>query len=161
MISEVISKSITSALLAPLVVGIIYISYQFSAKKEVEFGDLFIGFRQNTVQIIIYGFITTALIQAGLEINMLIGMYLSFAFFIGLPIVFFENTSAIEGIRKSFSLVHANFITVLVLWLLAGIIACAGFLFCLVGVLFTFPFFFTARYSIYSAICGAPYEVKS
>ena len=66
-----------------------------------------------------------------------------------------------KGIRKSFSLVHANFITVLVLWLLAGIIACAGFLFCLVGVLFTFPFFFTARYSIYSAICGTPYEVKS
>ncbi len=59
---------------------------------------------------------------------MLIGMYLSFAFFIGLPIVFFENTSAIEGIRKSFSLVHANFITVLVLWLLAGIIASAGFI---------------------------------
>ena len=74
---------------------------------------------------------------------------------------FFENTSAIEGIRKSFSLVHANFITVLVLWLLAGIISSAGVLFCLVGVLFTFPFFFTARYSIYSAICGAPYEVKS
>ena len=43
-------------------------------QKEVEFGDLFIGFRQNTVQIIIYGFITTALIQAGLEINMLIGI---------------------------------------------------------------------------------------
>ena len=161
MISEVISKSITSALLAPLVVGIIYISYQFSAKKEVEFGDLFIGFRQNTAQIIIYGFITTALIQAGLEINMLIGMYLSFAFFIGLPIVFFENTSAIEGIRKSFSLVHANFITVLVMWLLAGIIAGIGILFCGIGILFTFPFFFTARYSIYSAICVAPYEVKS
>ena len=32
---EVISKSITSALLAPLIVGIIYISYQFNAKKEV------------------------------------------------------------------------------------------------------------------------------
>ena len=108
-------------------------------------------------KIIIYGFITTALIQAGLEINMLIGMYLSLLFH-RITDCIFENTSAIEGIRKSFSLVHANFITVLVLWLLAGIIASAGVLFCLVGVLFTFPFFFTARYSIYSAICGAPYK---
>ena len=93
-----ISKSITSALLAPLVVGIIYISYQFNAKKEVEFSDLFIGFRQIPHKSLFMDSFTGSIQLAQ---KSCIDWHLSFHFH-RITGVFLKNTSAIKALENHF-----------------------------------------------------------
>lgn len=150
-------------LLTPLYVGFLYILQKANFGKTVAFSDLFIGFRQNTGQIILYAFLSGLLAIFALGLSALLCFmpffFIAPFFLIGLPVVFFENTTAMAALKKSFSIAGKNYGTFLGVTVVAILFSVTGALLCGVGVIATFPFIFSAAYSTYCAYCGAPRQI--
>ena len=148
------------ALLYPLNAGLMYIAHKYNFRKQIDISDLFIGFRQNTMNLILYGAMVTLLATIGLYLCVLPGIYIYIASFIGLPIIFFENKTAVDALKKSFSITNSNFGIFLGAILLSWLISVSGIILCCVGILLTMGFNMSVKYSLYSAFCGTPYELN-
>ena len=61
-----LASLISGALLYPLTAGLIYINHKNNTKQNIEISDLFIGYKQNTVNLILYGLIISILAAIGL-----------------------------------------------------------------------------------------------
>lgn len=159
-ILEILVSGIAGAILTPLVAGLIYIVHKANRKMSIGFGDLFIGYKQSTTNLIVFGFFYAIFFTIGWHLYKLPAIYIAIICFITLPIIFFENKNPLEAVRQSLTIAHANFINILSIWLIAGIIGISGGLLCCIGIIFTFPFFYSAQYSTYCAYCGTPYEIN-
>lgn len=159
-ISQSSISFITGLLLFPLYAGFIYMVHKANSQQELSFSDLFIGYRQNTAQIILYGFISQILISIGLVLCVIPGILLAATLFIGLPIVFFENKTAIQALQKSFEIGKENLGTLLGITIVAYLIGISGVLLCCIGLLASIPFIYAAMYSAYCAYVGTPSEIK-
>lgn len=155
-----LASVISGAILYPLSAGLVYITHKNNTQQSIEFSDLFIGYRQNTVNLILYGLIISILASIGTLLCVLPGIYVYIVGFVGLPIVFFGNKTVSEGLNLSFSTTNNNFGLVLVVAILGFLISISGFLLCIIGAIFTLPFVYTLSYSLYCALFGTPYEVN-
>ena len=169
-----LSSTLFGALIYPLTAGILYINYKYNSKKEINVDDFFIGYRQNTKNIIIYGFLITVVVSGIITLfkliagpsfifsflAILISIYISIITFLGLPIVFFENALPKDAIKKSMETVNQNFSVIFITLILALLIAFSGFLICCIGIFLTAGFIYSVQYSTYCAYCGTPYEVN-
>lgn len=144
----------------PLYAGFMYMVHKANIKQEASFSDLFIGYRQNTLQIILYGFLSQLLISIGLLLCVVPGIILASLLFMGLPVVFFENKSAVQGLQKSFEIAKKNFGIFLGVAVLAFLIGISGILLCCIGLLASWPFIGAAMYSTYCAFSGTPHQVE-
>lgn len=146
-------------LLAPLYVGLIYIVNKFNTKSQIEFSDLFIGYRQNFVNILIYSILSGIIssIAAALCFFPLIFVYPFLL--LGYPILLFENASATEALGKSFNIAKENYAVFLLVTLLGGIISIAGIILCGIGIILTAPFIMIVMYSTYCAFLGKPRQI--
>ncbi|WP_299177185.1 beta-carotene 15,15'-monooxygenase [uncultured Chryseobacterium sp.] len=152
-------SSLFTLLLAPLYVGLIYIINKYNTKNTVEFTDLFIGYRQNFVNIIIYALI--------MEIVLWISFFLCFIpfffvlpfFLIGYPVLLFENASAIDAISKSFNIAKENYGTFLGASFIGIILSFCGVFACCIGLIITMPFIMAVMYSTYCAFLGKPRQI--
>ena len=151
---------IFGALLYPLNAGLMYIAHKYNFKKQIDISDLFIGYRQNTINLITYGAVVTLLATIGIYMCILPGIYIYIASFIGLPIIFFENKTAIDALKKSFSITNSNFGIFLGVVILSWLISGSGIMICCIGILLTMGFNMSVKYSLYSAFCGTPYELN-
>ena len=70
---------------------------------------MFIGYKQNTVNIMLYGFVISVLASIGSFFCLLPGLYIYIVGFVGLPIVFFGNKNVSEGLSLSFNATNDNF----------------------------------------------------
>jgi uncharacterized membrane protein len=152
-------SSIIGILLFPLYAGFMYMVHKASQNKEVAVNDLFFGYRQNTLQFILYGILSSMIISLGLLFCLVPGVILGAMLFIALPVMLFENKNAIQGIQKSFEISKNHLGTFLGFSIVAFLITISGFLLCCIGYIATAPFIYAAMYSAYSAYCGNPYEV--
>lgn len=159
ILSMVIS-SIFGALLFPLSAGLIFIAHKFNSKQNIDISDLFIGYKQNTVNLVLYGLLMSVITTIGFYMCILPGIYLSIVGIIGLPIIFFENKTPVEALKKALNITNSDFGTFLVIGILTFLIAISGFILCCVGALFTAGFVYSVQYSTYCAYCGTPYEVN-
>ena len=161
---EFVSKSSSSfiigLLLFPLYAGLIYMIHKANSQQEISFSDLFIGYKQKTAQIILYGFLSQIIISIGLLLCVIPGIILTAMLFIGLPIVFFENKTAVQALQKSFEIGKANLGTLLGITIVAYLIGISGVLLCCIGLLASLPFIYAAMYSAYCAYVGIPSEIK-
>jgi len=148
-----------SLLLAPIFVGLIYIANKSNFKHQITVSDLFFAYRQNFINILIYAIITQIVLTIAFLMCFLPGLLVLPFFFLGYPILIFENVGAIDALKKSFSIAQANYGTLLLTALLAGLISIAGVILCCVGVYLTIPFFYIAMYSAYCAYLGAPRQL--
>jgi hypothetical protein len=148
-------------LLFPLNVGFMYIIHKFNTGQQVTFSDVTIGYRQNTGNIILYYILTSILITIGLFLCFLPGVALAVLFFLGIPIVFFENKSAVEAIKKSFEVSKPHFWTLFAAIILGVLITLSGILLCGIGIMLSGMFIYAVMYSAYCAVCGTPYEIKN
>jgi hypothetical protein len=98
--------------------GIIYMTHKSNTQQNIEISDLFIGYKQNTGNLILYGLVITILAYAGFVFCLLPGLYVLIAGFVGLPIVFFGNKNVSDGISLSFKATNDNFGLVLVVAIL-------------------------------------------
>ncbi|KFC24258.1 beta-carotene 15,15'-monooxygenase [Chryseobacterium sp. FH1] len=146
-------------LLTPIFVSLIYVANKSNFKQPIVVSDIFFAYRQNFINILIYALITQIALFILLIMCVLPAIFIMPFFFLGYPILLFEKASAIDALKKSFAIVQANYGTVLITALLAGLISIAGIILCCVGVYLTIPFVYIAMYSTYCAYQGAPRQI--
>lgn len=146
-------------LLSPLYVGLIYIINKYNTKITIEFPDLFIGYRQNFVNILIYSLICSIILGISLAMCGLPFIFVFPFFLIGYPILLFENASAIDAMSRSFNIAKENYGTFLGASFLGGLLSFCGFLACCIGFIITGPFIMAVMYSAYCAFLGKPRQI--
>lgn len=152
-------SGIFGILLSPLYVGLIYITNKFNTKVTVEFSDLFIGYRQNLGNILLYSLITTIVFGISAAMCGLPFFFVFPLFLLGYPILLFENASAIDAITKSFTIAKENYGTFLGASLLGLLISISGIILCCIGIIATIPFIMITMYSAYCAFLGTPRQI--
>lgn len=152
-------SSVFGVLLAPLYVGLIYIVNKFNTKSSIEFSDLFIGYRQNFVNILIYSLISGIISSIALFLCVIPFFLVYPLLLLGYPILLFENASATEALGKSFNIAKENYGIFLGTTLLGLLISVAGIVLCGIGVIVTAPFIMVVMYSAYCAFLGKPRQL--
>ena len=149
-------SGLISLLLTPIYVGLIYIANKYNLQEKISFGDLFIGFKQNFVNIIIYALISSIIIAISVAMCVIPVFFVFPLLLLGYPILLFENATFSEALSKSFSIAKDNYGTFLGAALLGFLISIAGAALCGIGIIFTFSFYLIVMYSAYCAFCGRP-----
>ncbi len=145
--------------LSPLFVGLIYITNKFNTKIAIEFSDLFIGYRQNLGNILLYSLITNIILWISVIMCIVPVFFVFPLFFIGYPILLFENATAMDAISKTYNIAKENYGVFLGSALLGVLISISGVVLCCVGIIFTYPFVYIAMYSVYCAYLGKPRQI--
>lgn len=153
------ASSLFGLLLSPLYVGLIYIVNKYNTKNPVEFSDLFIGYRQNFVNILIYSLLTWLISSVALALCVLPIFFVYPLLLIGYPVLLFENASATDALSKSFNIAKENYGTFLATGLLGVLISMAGIILCGIGIILTAPFIMIVMYSTYCAFVGKPRQI--
>ncbi|KUJ51894.1 hypothetical protein [Chryseobacterium sp. JAH] len=146
-------------LLSPLFVGLIYIANKFNTKIPVEFSDLFIGYRQNLGNILLYSLISNIILWISALMCVIPVFFVFPLFLLGYPILLFENANAMDAISKSYNIARENYGVFLGAGILAALISISGLLLCCIGIIFTYPFIYIAMYSAYCAYLGKPRQI--
>ena len=149
-------SGLISLLLTPIYVGLIYIANKYNLQEKISFGDLFIGFKQNFFNIIIYALISSVIIAISVAMCVIPVFFVFPLLLLGYPILLFENATFSEALSKSFSIAKDNYGTFLGAAFLGFLISIAGAALCGIGIIFTFSFYLIVMYSAYCAFCGRP-----
>jgi hypothetical protein len=152
-------SSLLGLLLAPLYVGLIYIVNKYNTKTPIDFADLFIGYKQNFLNIIIYAFLSGIITTIAFSLCVIPGFFVYPFLLLGYPILLFENASATEALGKSFNIVKDNYGTFLGVTVLGVIISLLGIVLCFIGIILTAPFIMAVMYSAYCAFLGKPRQI--
>lgn len=153
------ASSLFGLLLSPLYVGLIYIVNKYNTKNPIEFSDLFIGYRQNFVNILIYSLLAWLISSVALALCVLPIFFVYPLLLIGYPVLLFENASATDALSKSFNIAKENYGTFLATGLLGVLISMAGIILCGIGIILTAPFIMIVMYSTYCAFVGKPRQI--
>ncbi|QIX81135.1 beta-carotene 15,15'-monooxygenase [Chryseobacterium indologenes] len=153
------ASSLFGLLLAPLYVGLIYMVNKYNTKNPVEFSDLFIGYRQNFVNILIYSFLSGLISTVAAALCFFPVIFVYPFLLIGYPILLFENASATEALSKSFNIAKENYGVFLLTGFLGALISLAGVILCGIGIILTAPFMMVVMYSTYCAFLGKPRQI--
>ena len=148
-------------LLSPLYVGVLFVAHKYNVKQKIQASDLFIGYRQNFINILIYGVISSIILTISFVMCFLPGVLVMPLLLLGYPILLFENASFGEALSKSFSIAKENYGVMLGTSLLGILISVSGFVLCFVGILLTALFFVVVMYSAYCAFAGTPRQIMS
>lgn len=146
-------------LLAPLYVGLIYIVNKYNTKEPIEFSDLFIGYRQNFVNILIYSLLSSLISSVAAFFCVIPVFFVYPLLMLGYPILLFDNASATDALGRTFSIAKENYGTFLGTTVLGIIISCSGIILCGIGVIATAPFIMVVMYSLYCAFLGKPRQI--
>ncbi|NIF07241.1 beta-carotene 15,15'-monooxygenase [Chryseobacterium sp. Tr-659] len=153
------ASSLFGILLSPLYVGLIYMVNKYNTKNPIEFTDLFIGYRQNFVNILIYSFLSGIISTVALMLCVIPIIFVYPLLLLGYPILLFENASATDALSKSFNIAKENYGTFLLTTFLGALISVAGVILCGIGVILTAPFMMIVMYSAYCAFLGKPRQI--
>lgn len=146
-------------LLAPLYVGLIYIVNKFNTKNTIEFSDLFIGYRQNFVNILIYSLLSGLISTIAMWLCFIPFFFVYPLLLLGYPILLFENASATDALSRSYNIAKENYGTFLGTTFLGLLISVSGIILCGFGVILTAPFIMVVMYSAYCAFLGKPRQI--
>lgn len=152
-------SGLAGILLSPLYVGLIYIANKFNTKVAIEFSDLFIGYRQNLGNILLYSLITTIILGIAAFLCVIPFFFVYPLFLLGYPILLFENASALDALNKTYNIAKENYGIFLGTALLGGLISVSGIVLCCFGIIFTLPFITIVMYSTYCAYLGKPRQI--
>ena len=153
------ASSLFGLLLSPLYVGLIYMVNKYNTKSPIEFSDLFIGYRQNFVNILIYSLLSGIISSVALALCVLPIIFVYPFLLLGYPILLFENASATDALGKSFNIAKENYGIFLLTGFLGFLISIAGVILCGIGVILTAPFIMIVMYSTYCAFLGKPRQI--
>lgn len=154
-------SALLGLLFAPLFVGVIYMASKYNNGEPLQAGDLLIGYRQNTLNIIIYSLVSGIITGIAFALCVLPGFFVLPLLLLGYPILLFENASFSEALSKAFNIAKENYATFLGASVLGLLISIAGVFLCGIGLLATFPFYMIVMYSAYCAFLGKPRAVNA
>ncbi len=149
-------SALLGILVTPLYVGIIYMANKYELKETLQLSDLFIGYRQNFINIVIYGLISSIILGISFTLCLLPGFFVLPFLMLGYPILLFENATFSEALTKSFNIAKENYGVFLGASFLGLLISVAGIILCGIGIIATAPFLLIVMYSTYCAFCGRP-----
>ncbi len=149
-------SALVSLLATPLYVGVIYIANKYNLQEPISFSNLFIGYRQNFVNIILYSLVAGVLITIAMAMCFLPVFLVFPLLLLGYPILLFENATVSQAFSKSFAIAKDNYGTFLGTSVLGFLISIAGVFLCGIGLIFTMLFYLVVMYSAYCAFCGRP-----
>lgn len=146
--------------LSPLIVGTIYITHKKNLNQHIDFSDLFIGYRQNFVNIALYGLIFFITVFICTNLCYVPAVFVMPFFFLGFPFLLFQNISAVEALKKSFEVVKENYGDFLLINLLAYLCSLLGVFACCIGIIITYMFYYSTMYSAYCAYVALPRQLE-
>ncbi len=147
---------VLSVLSSPLYVGLLYIMSKYNSNQTIEINDLFIGYTQNTVNILIYSLIAHTVLSIAAGLCFIPVFFVAPFFLLGLPILLFENATAVDALKKSFNLAKDQYGVFLLLGILGFFLSFMGVLVCFIGIIITGFYFVALIYSTYVAYLGKP-----
>lgn len=151
---------LSTVIFSPLLVGIMYLCHKKNIGRPVLFSDVFIGYKQNTLNIVIYAVIISIIQAIALALCVLPVFFVAPLFLVGYPILLFENAGAIDALKKSFNIAKENYVVFLGAGVLGYILSLVGIVACFIGILFTFGYIYSVMYSTYVAFEGTPREIE-
>ena len=155
------SSLLNILLFSPLIVGVIYMAHKHNNKEALQFSDLFIGYKQNTLQIILYGLIFSIVVGISTQLCYIPAIVIMPFLYLGYPFLLFQNVSAIEALKRSFEIVKNNYVDFLVINLLAYLCSMLGMIACCIGLIVTYMFYYSTMYSAYLAYVAVPKEIET
>lgn len=158
-----------AALTAPITAGFYKINHLAKQDKEFGLSNLFDYYKGPYFKHLALTAVLTALYSNILGLGLiylnfqfvatLIQLFIAFLFVLSVPLIIFENQSALTAMSNSSRLTIKHPFTIIVCLLLAFLFALLGlFAFC-VGIFFTVSYFYTMNYTIYNEII--PIENKN
>lgn len=152
-------------LIAPFNAGFLKLMKDADEESPIRFGTIFQYVNSNyfgkiissTIVISIINFVISNLLLTIINTNTafgkiapsIISLSLSILFFLTIPYVIFDNLTVVEAIKRSILNSSKNFFTILGLLIIALIFSYLGIFAFIIGLFFTFPFYYCTQYAIY------------
>ncbi|RZJ45755.1 MAG: hypothetical protein EOO19_10895 [Chryseobacterium sp.] len=146
-------------LFSPLIVGTIYIAHKKNLNQHIEFSDLFIGYKQNFVNIVLFGLIFSIVVMICTNLCYVPAVFAMPFLFLGYPFLLFQNMNAIDALKNSFEIVKNNYGDFLLINLLAYLCSIVGIFGCCIGIIITYMFYYSTMYSAYCAYVALPRQL--
>ncbi len=143
-------------LASPLYIGLLYIVDKYRRREPAQFSDLFIGYRQNFINIVIFTLISGIISGLALFFCVIPFFFVYPFLMLGYPVLLFENASAAEALKRSVHLGKENYGTLLATGFVGMLLSWIGIILCGIGFVATAPFFAVVMYSAYCACAGRP-----
>jgi hypothetical protein len=137
-----------------LVGGLDYMFIRRIRGDAVEVGDVFAGFNLALVQLTLAGLVKALLTSLGFMLCILPGIYLGVGYIFALPLVIDKKMDFWPAMEVSRRVVHRHWWSAFALVIVLALIACAGFLVCIVGAFVTIPVASASLMYVYEDLFG-------
>lgn len=133
----------------PLLGGVYYLVLRRIRGEQVEFGQMFDGFKRCYLQLVLVHVVSLLLIAVGLVLCLAPGIYLAVSYMFAVPLVIDKNMDFWTALEVSRRVLHRQwwiafgFLIVMILTVFAGLLAC------LVGVFVAMPLNICALLYVY------------
>ena len=134
--------------------GLDYMFLRRIRGEEVQIGDVFAGFNIAMVQLVLAGLVKWLLTSFGLMLCILPGIYLAVAYVFALPLVIDKKMDFWPAMEVSRQVVHRHWWSMFALVIVLALVAAAGCLACIVGLLITIPVSSAALMYAYEDLFG-------
>ncbi len=138
----------------PLTGGLAYVFLRRIRGAQAEVGDVFVGFGPLFWQLVLAHIVIGVLLSVGFTLCVLPGVYLWVAWTFAVPLIVDRQMDFWPAMEVSRKVVHKHWWSVFGLMLLVYIIACAGILACVIGIVVTAPIAFAAVMYAYEDVFG-------
>jgi len=145
---------------SPLIVGTIYIAHKKNINQKIEFSDLFIGYKQNFLNIVLYGLLFAIVTGICSWLFYVPAVFIMPFLFLGFPFILFQNISAVEAFKHSIDIAKNNYVNFLIINLIAYICSFLGLFGCCIGIIITYMFYYSTMYSAYCAYVALPKQIE-
>lgn len=171
LIANFIGSVVIGGLIAPVTAGLLQMAHNSANNEEFDFGTAFMHYSSKHFKELFLGAAIVALVGTGLTTGIeflklnsldltvillgtiggsLISALVAIFTLMMVPLIIFGNLNAIDAIRGSFILVSKNFWIILLLIIIVGIAIMLGLLAICIGIIFTYPAWYSMQYIIYT-----------
>ena len=148
-------QTVISALLTPLLVGLIVMAVRRAAGQPVSFSTVFSHLARAPI-FIVAGFVIALLTYLGLILLVLPGIYLSIAYGMTLPVLAFHSLGPWEAMEASRNAITHHWWRIFFLYLAVGILTGLSALALVIPLIWTAPWALLVLGVLYRRMFGAP-----
>jgi uncharacterized membrane protein len=140
--------------MGPIHAGLLYMFLQRIRGRDVQVGDLFIGFNVAPVPLMIATVLVAALTAVGFILCIVPGVYLTVGYLFVLPLILDKKLDFWPAMEVSRQVVHKQWWSMFLFALVLVLILCAGALLCGVGLIIAVPLVMAALMYVYEDLFG-------
>jgi uncharacterized membrane protein len=145
----------TPLVMGPIHAGLLYMFLLRIRGREVQIGDLFIGFNVAPVPLMIATVLVGALTAVGFILCILPGVYLVVGYMFVLPLILDKKLDFWPAMEVSRQVVHKQWWSLFLFALVMVLILCAGALLCGIGLIIAVPLVMAALMYVYEDLFGS------